>query len=312
MDKKYYIIAGLILLMLMLSGCQKADTKEAVVNTGYRIYYVNRSATRVVSESYTAKTDEESGLLEELLEALKTEPFNPDWRAPISNQVTLLSAHLENGHLYLSFDSNYNTVTGITEILNRAAIVRTISQIETVEYISFYINEQPLLDSFGQPVGMMRASDFIDDLGGDINDYQRTTLNLYFANETGDKLKEVTREVVYGSSISMERLVLEQLIGGPSEDENAYPVLSAEIKLLSVLTREGICYVNLEENFLTSSVNTTEAVTIYAIVNSLVELPNINKVQISVNGETNKKYRELIPLDEFFERNLDLLAETEE
>jgi len=37
-------------------------------------------------------------------------------------------------------------------------------------------------------------------------------------------------------------------------------------------------------------------VTIYSIVNSLVELDNVNKVQILVNGESEISYRESISL----------------
>ncbi len=62
---------------------------------------------------------------------------------------------------------------------------------------------------------------------------------------------------------------------------------------------------------LTGSVNTNEVVPIYAIVNSLVELPAVNKVQIAVNGETTKRYRELVSLDALFERNLDIILEEE-
>ena len=46
---------------------------------------------------------------------------------------------------------------------------------------------------------------------------------------------------------------------------------------------------------------------IYAIVNSLVELQNVNKVQILVSGETPKVYREKISLETIFERDMDLV-----
>lgn len=53
--------------------------------------------------------------------------------------------------------------------------------------------------------------------------------------------------------------------------------------------------------------NVTTDVTIYSITNSLVELSNVNKVQISVDGETNISYREKLSLNNLFERNLDML-----
>ena len=52
--------------------------------------------------------------------------------------------------------------------------------------------------------------------------------------------------------------------------------------------------------------NATPEVTLYSLVNSLVELPNVNKVQISINGETNVVFRETYNLSTVFERNLDI------
>ncbi|MDE7358287.1 MAG: GerMN domain-containing protein, partial [Lachnospiraceae bacterium] len=53
--------------------------------------------------------------------------------------------------------------------------------------------------------------------------------------------------------------------------------------------------------------NVASDVTIYSITNSLAELSNVNRVQISINGETNISYRENVSLNNVFERNLDIL-----
>ena len=53
--------------------------------------------------------------------------------------------------------------------------------------------------------------------------------------------------------------------------------------------------------------NVTADVVIYSIANSLVELPNVNKVQIAVNGKTDIVYRETFNLSNLYERNLDLV-----
>lgn len=307
-------LAGLLLLLIAcLCACNAATTgqtptQETLAERSMKIYYVNKNTTKVVSEEYTPTNTEQQALLNELIAALQTDPVNMDYKKPIPSEVKVLNAHIDNKQAYVSFDNVYTTIPSLTETLNRAAIVRTITQIEGVDTVLFYVNEQPLVDSLGQPVGRMRASDFIDDLGGDINDYQKTTLSLYFANEQGDRLIECRRELMYSNTVPMERLVMEQLIKGPSA-EGLYPVLPSDTKLLTISTRDGVCYVNLDASFLTGSVNTNEIVPIYAIVNSLVELSNVNKVQIAINGETTKKYRELVSLDTIFERNLDIILE---
>ena len=66
-----------------------------------------------------------------------------------------------------------------------------------------------------------------------------------------------------------------------------------------------MCYVSLDDNFMKQNYNIEEAVVIYSIVNSLSEISTINKVQISVNGDTSGVYRAEFPFDTLYERNLD-------
>ena len=53
----------------------------------------------------------------------------------------------------------------------------------------------------------------------------------------------------------------------------------------------------------------TPEVVIYSIVNSVIESGAVNKVQISINGDSNIMYQESISLSEPLSRNLDLLEE---
>ena len=68
---------------------------------------------------------------------------------------------------------------------------------------------------------------------------------------------------------------------------------------------DGVGFVNLNEGFLNQNYEIAEPVVIYSIVNSLAELTNINKVQISVNGDSNIVYREKFELSTIYERDLD-------
>ena len=165
------------------------------------------------------------------------------------------------------------------------------------------------MDMAGNPLGIMTADMFVDNEGEQMNSYEKVTIRLYFANETGDGLIPINRELVHNidvSNISMEKLVVEQLIAGPANDES-YPTINPDTKLLGVTVKDGICYVNLDSIFLTPVNQVTSDVTIYSITNSLVELSNINKVQISIDGKKDVKFRDKYNLTTIFERNLQLL-----
>lgn len=48
---------------------------------------------------------------------------------------------------------------------------------------------------------------------------------------------------------------------------------------------------------------------VYSIVNSLIENTDAQKVQISINGETNRMFRESINFDTIFEKNEGLIEQ---
>ena len=81
------------------------------------------------------------------------------------------------------------------EILCRAALTKTMTQIEGIDYISIYVADQPLLDSYGNPVGVLSDSDFIEGIS-DINAYEKSQLQLFFADESGEHLLKEEREEI--------------------------------------------------------------------------------------------------------------------
>lgn len=58
----------------------------------------------------------------------------------------------------------------------------------------------------------MNLDSFVENPGEQINSSQKATLKLYFSNKAGTRLVPETREVHYSSNISLEKLVMEQLI----------------------------------------------------------------------------------------------------
>lgn len=65
----------------------------------------------------------------------------------------------------------------------------------------------------------MYAESFVENPGEQINTIQNTNLTLYFSNQAGDGLVKETRRVHYSSNISLEKLIMEQLLEGPESKE---------------------------------------------------------------------------------------------
>ncbi len=308
--KSVAAILAVLLLLAVLPGCsgQRQTASSQEDQEGYVIYYLNQAETGVGAVAYEPQMTEQKELIEELLEQLSVAPADTGLKEVLTQDIKVSRYELEEGQLSLHFEIAYQNLGSVKEILIRMAVVRTLCQVPGVEYVSFLIGDNPLMDSKETPIGPMNADSFVENPGGAKGDYTTATATLYFANADGDKLVQEVVEISYSSSISVERVVVEQLIKGPLTDD-AYPVIPPDTKLISVSTKDGICYVNLDNGFLKQGYDVTEAVPIYSIVNSLTAIPGISKVQILINGETNLVFRESIRFDTIFERNLDIVEE---
>lgn len=301
---------GILLAGMAVFCCACAGRADGQKGSLFQIYYVNNDETKIISREYRSETTDETLLLEELLEQLAVISERLEYETPLAKEFALVGHTLDNGLLTLDFDERYRDLRGAREVLVRASIVRTVIQLKQVERVAFTVKGEQLVDQSGAAIGVMNDESFIENAGNEINAYEKVDLRLYFANESGDYLvEENRRNVVYNSNISLEKLVVEKLVEGPVA-EDAYPTVNPDTKVISVTVKDGICYVNLSGDFLNQPYNVTTDVTIYSITNSLVELSNVNKVQISVDGETDVSYREKLSLNNIFERNLDMLEST--
>lgn len=303
---KRLVAAALAFVLVFAGGCGRQGGPGAENTAEYNVYFLNGEETKVLAvETAITQGDIETELLG-LIEAMQKKTQDVSLHAALDYEFGVNSIGLRGEQVILNFDERYLELKPTTAVLIRAAIVRTLTQVEGVTCVSFQINAQPLTDSAGNPLGILTADMFVDNSGTEINAYETTTLTLYFANETGDMLVSEKRVVEYNSNIALERIVVDQVLAGPQK-RDVYPTVNPETGIVSVSIKDGICYVNLDQNFLTQIYNVTSDVTIYSITNSLVELGGVNQVQILVEGESNLMYREKISLNTLFERNLELI-----
>lgn len=299
-------------LLFLFSGCGRNAQEETESGQAFEVYYLNREETTLSSE--TVYLDEELTQDEQisaLLTALQTAPEDVSLKASAGTSFQINGYKVDEGQLNIDVDESYRKLPATTEVLVRASLVRTFVQAEGINHILMTVAGESLTDTSGTAVGPMTADTFIDNAGDAINPNEMVTLTLYFANETGDRLVETTRTLEYNSNISVERLVVDCLVNGPDTDQ-AFPTINPDTKVLGVTVRDGICYVNFDKTFLTQVYTVTPEVVIYSITNSLVELTSVNKVQISINGQTDVVFRETFNLANLYERNLDLIGDSTE
>ncbi|MFA9462999.1 MAG: GerMN domain-containing protein [Velocimicrobium sp.] len=318
--KKIVTVLSLFLFVMLLVGCKESTTKKGTseLDSDYFLYYLDNKETQVVSESYKPKGTTMEEQIEEYTDALREKkPSNLTYKKALPDYVTMnVSDTVENEQLTLDFDSNYLNLTGASEVLCRAAIVKTFCQIEGIEYVQFIVDGQPLKDSYDLPIGFMQAEDFIDNTGGEVKYEQNATVVLYFSDSSGNSLVETRVKIKYDGTIPLEQLVLNQLMKGPSSIEGVKKdelllTIPENAKLNKVTVKDGVCYVDFSSEFLKGVEGVSTNATIYSVVNTLVEISEVNKVQFAIDGEQVKDFKEGIELDIPLERNLDLVKKSE-
>lgn len=311
MRKRLFFSLVSIAIMMILSSCQSGSHEKE--NSVYNIYYVNEDETDLVKEEYvlSADTGDLVAVIDELLQKLWTGGERSRYTPPIESGLEVTDFQIKETQLSVFFSAAYNNRSGIREILCRAAIVKTLCQIQEVDYVEFYVEDQPLMLS-GNAVGLMNANYFVDDLKPDFTENKKQ-VTLYYPDETGQRMDSVITEVSYNSAEPIAHLLLEKLIAGPSSLEGLYntkliSALPSGTQVNSVTIRDNICYVDMNKSFTVQKKDVKSEVVIYSVVNTLCELSNINKVQFSVEGKQLNYYGDVKDFNLPLERNLDLVS----
>ena len=285
--KKRKGIAVLLILILSLAVTACGDRYGVKEGESY-IYCMNTDKTGLVKVAAKISGNSAIKKAESVIDEMKKPTNEIEYTQAIPEQVKLLDCALKGSILEINFSEEYYEVKSLDEKLMRAAIVQSLLQIDGIDAVSVRVEGEPLKDNEGNDVGLMNADDIVDATGSSLSSYQ-------------------TDDVHYSSNVLKEKLIVEKLMQGPSE-EGAYPTINPAANLLSVTTKDGICYVNFDSTFLISAYDVLPEITIYSIVDSLVEGAGVRQVQITINGESNAKYMEKVDLSQPLNEEQDWIA----
>lgn len=307
--KKVLCILCTVILVFGMTGCGEKTDKQLM---SYQVFYINSDGSGLTGKTYQLKDAKQDlvSLIKELIIRLQT-PQEESLKSPIDEGIQVVDYQIKENQLSVYFSAGYNNKSGLDEILSRAAIVKTLCQIQEIEYVEFYVEDQPLMLS-GNAVGLMSQESFVDELNPQDQKQSKETV-LYFANKQGNRLKKITTDITYNAVEPIARLLVEQLIAGVSSIQNIdetklQSAVPSKTTLNNLTIRDNICYLDLSRDFEQQDPNVSSEVIVYSIVDTLCELPEVTKVQFSVDGEQKEKYGDLEGFNKPLERNLDLLG----
>lgn len=285
---------GIILVICVMAICTacgdnrkrvrvSSNANDSLVN----IYYPGEKEILVCEEQYQIKLpDSVSSSVEEVMTVLMQN---------INQELVYHTYMLDvSNNLSLEFTVD-EEMTREEMILIDASICQTLFQIDEINNITIRV-----LDDAGKELRnnfYMRDSFYFydyDEEGMNVRD-----ITLYYANKTGDALVSSVVSVADEANVSMEEKIVQLLI--------SRGCLPPKTTVNSVGFSSGICYLDLSREFMNSISGVKGEVVLYGLVNSVVSLPDVNEVQLLVDGEQIHMYRGVSDVENPLRFNVDIL-----
>ena len=202
--------------------------------------------------------------------------------SPLPDGVFIEKVLLENDEVKVTFNKLFEQVDEREKTLCRAAVVKSFTQIPEANYVSFYIGEELMEDDSGNAYEKLTANDYLIVSAKDIE--QEQILTLYYGDQEGSHLAKESVPASVAVDQNIIRIIIERLIEGPAYEEET-SLISDDTTLLSVSVSDDTAYINLSGAFSDTASTVSPELTVYSIVNSVLDNTSLKKVQILVDGE---------------------------
>ncbi len=279
--KKSVSILVILSLLLGLAGCI-GDREKHI------LYFSDENGKGFSSEKVVIeKTDSLEKTARAVTEALLKGPKKAEHKRVIPENTALIGLRIEDNVALVNLSQDFEkTKNDAQRLLSIYSVVNTLCVLEGIKSVKISVNGRGIkYNSRDEEIGALSMNNVItaDEIGRNMT----VALELYFASEDKKTLKMEKRIVDIKDNETLEKTAIEQLLKG-SEVKGRKTLLPPLVKLLSVETKDRLCYVNFSEELLSITENDS-ALSIYSVVNTLTSLPEISAVQFFINGEKTEK-----------------------
>ncbi len=266
-------------MLLTSSGCAMAQNSKPTIDLYYVVSADSLSGTAIDCETRTMEEVTVPAVMAQLLQ----EPAHTTRLAAFApTGTTLQNWSVEGGTAYIDLSEDFGQLSGISLTKAEYCIVLTLTQLDGIDAVSITVAGQSLP---GAAAGTLSADDVV--LEGETEDPATVESLLFYPLSDRSGLETETRSFTSASedAADMASAILEQLASGPS-DENMLAFLPTGGKIQVESLRQGVCTVTMDNAVLESICQPVEdyELKLYAIVDSLCQLDEVNEVRFRLNG----------------------------
>lgn len=299
----FLLIAFLVIIASVLAVCNSKKTESGgEINMGADIYYAQKGGSQLVSENREIDGVSVYGMALSALEKMRESPKNENIVSAIPSSVAVTGISVSQKNINVDLSEDYLSLTAGQEMICRSAMVWTLTGLYFVDGVSISVSGNPIKKTNGEDIGIMTRENLV--INAEIDPEPTNSskkIVLYFTDASAQKLVKEERRIEVNTNENIEKYVMEALIAGPQE-QGHLPTVPSETKIRDIKTADGICYIDLSEDFVTkhSGTERNELLTIYSVVNTLTQLPKIERVQFLIEGEKRNEFKGNIEFDKPF------------
>lgn len=221
-----------------------------------------------------------------VLGILLSGPQSSDLKNPFPSGTRLLSCKEEEGRITVDLSEQYGELAGVDLTIADYCITLSLCQLTGAKSVSVTVegNALPYRDR-----QVFTKEDVL--LSSHMEAPLSIEVTLYFANRSTGLLEGEARTLEIKEGDTTAGRIMAALLEGP-KSQTLSASIPAGTKLLSVSVENGMCDVNLSQEFLESVPEDwqIQQLTVYSIVNSLTDTDSIGQVQLLVEGKTAEYY----------------------
>ncbi|MCL2753785.1 MAG: GerMN domain-containing protein [Defluviitaleaceae bacterium] len=227
----------------------------------------------------------DNDMVRAIIYALQNGPQDPELNNVMPAGLLVENFHVipDSNELRVVFSSEFDELTHAQRIILTASMVYTLTELDFVEYLEFFVGQHPVLDGNGIPFGLRSRANTILDTDIDV---PTTTIVLYFMDEQSMGLIAEPRTIATDAFTSDAEAIVAALLQGPQRSD-LFAVIPSYVTVLDVNVMSDLASVNFAPDFLNifaGGGTLMERMVVYSLVNSLTERPEINRVQILIGG----------------------------
>ncbi|MEE1314033.1 MAG: GerMN domain-containing protein [Lachnospiraceae bacterium] len=162
--KKWSFLFLCCVLLILCSGCGSPKEEAQDDPQKVKIYYTNKTGSKLVYETRKSPEEEDNQTIADtMIEWMMNEPVEEEYFIAIPSEIVINNVVARNNIVNIDFAVGYETLDKSKDVICRAAIVKTLVQIQGIDYVEFSIGGKTMMDADGTPIGSLTEDSFVFD-----------------------------------------------------------------------------------------------------------------------------------------------------